>query len=85
MVRRWKTGAENYYQCEGRVEHALFRGPSQDESLLIDPVVVVIGGGLTGSMVAWWLKQRFRDEDYSVVVIEGDHSVSLLDSILNYF
>lgn len=36
---------------------------------------LVIGGGLTGSSVAFWLKQRFRDEDLRVVVIEDPDKV----------
>ncbi|KAI6190960.1 putative fad oxidoreductase [Aphelenchoides bicaudatus] len=44
---------------------------------------LVIGGGLTGSSVAFWLKQRFRDEDLRVVVIEDPDKFANTKSILS--
>lgn len=39
---------------------------------------VIIGGGLTGSATAFWLKQGFRDESLTVVVVESTDNVNLL-------
>lgn len=36
---------------------------------------VIIGGGLTGSATAYWLKQGFRDEDLTVCVVESTDNV----------
>lgn len=38
--------------------------------------ILILGGGLTGSSVAYWIKQRFRDEDYKVTVVENTDNVS---------
>lgn len=43
---------------------------------------VIIGGGLTGSSTAYWLKERFRDEDLTVTVIESTENFSKTRSIL---
>ena len=36
---------------------------------------LIIGGGIVGSSIAFWLKQRYRDEDYRVVVVENEDTV----------
>lgn len=38
---------------------------------------LIIGGGIVGSSIAWWLKQRLRDEDLSVVVVENNDTVRI--------
>ncbi|KAI1707943.1 FAD dependent oxidoreductase domain-containing protein [Ditylenchus destructor] len=43
---------------------------------------VIIGGGLTGSATAFWLKERFRDEDLTVTVIESTDHFSRSRSML---
>ncbi|KAI1730530.1 FAD dependent oxidoreductase domain-containing protein [Ditylenchus destructor] len=43
---------------------------------------VIIGGGLTGSAVAFWLKERFRDEDLTVTIIESTDHFSRSRSML---
>uniref|UniRef100_A0A915EPK4 FAD-dependent oxidoreductase domain-containing protein 1 n=1 Tax=Ditylenchus dipsaci TaxID=166011 RepID=A0A915EPK4_9BILA len=43
---------------------------------------VIIGGGLSGSSAAYWLKERFRDEDMTVVVIESTEHFSQSRSML---
>jgi protoporphyrinogen oxidase len=37
---------------------------------------LVIGGGLTGSSLAYWIKQRFRDENVTVSVVENTENVA---------
>jgi flavin-dependent dehydrogenase len=37
---------------------------------------LIIGGGLSGSSTAYWMKQRFRDENLSVTVVEDPEKVS---------
>jgi len=44
---------------------------------------LVIGGGLTGSSVAYWIKQRFRDEDLTVNVVEDPDKFSNSKSMLS--
>jgi hypothetical protein len=50
--------------------------PQDHELIPFRTDFLVIGGGLTGSSVAFWLKQRFRDEDMRVVVLEDPDKVS---------
>uniref|UniRef100_A0A0N4Z5L0 FAD-dependent oxidoreductase domain-containing protein 1 n=1 Tax=Parastrongyloides trichosuri TaxID=131310 RepID=A0A0N4Z5L0_PARTI len=45
--------------------------------------VVIIGGGLSGSATAFWLKQRFRDEDFKVVVVENPDSFKESNTMLD--
>ncbi|KAK5982804.1 FAD-dependent oxidoreductase domain-containing protein 1 [Trichostrongylus colubriformis] len=45
--------------------------------------VLIIGGGLTGSSTAYWLKERFRDEDFKVVVIENNDKFTQSSTMLS--
>ncbi|CAD6190208.1 unnamed protein product [Caenorhabditis auriculariae] len=45
--------------------------------------ILIIGGGLTGSSTAYWLKERFRDEDFKVVVIEDNDTFPANSSLLS--
>lgn len=40
--------------------------------------VVIIGGGVMGSSIAYWLKKRLHSDDFSVVVVERDPMVRYL-------
>jgi len=37
--------------------------------------VLIIGGGAIGSSIAYWLRQKFYREEFSVVVVEKDPTV----------
>ncbi len=39
---------------------------------------LIIGGGIVGSSIAWWLKQRLRDDEIKVVVFECDDTVCVM-------
>ncbi|KAL3088790.1 hypothetical protein niasHT_023138 [Heterodera trifolii] len=43
---------------------------------------LIIGGGLTGSAAAYWLKQGFRDENLSVTVLESTENFAKTRSLL---
>uniref|UniRef100_A0A183BVX0 FAD-dependent oxidoreductase domain-containing protein 1 n=1 Tax=Globodera pallida TaxID=36090 RepID=A0A183BVX0_GLOPA len=43
---------------------------------------LIIGGGLTGSAAAYWLKQGFRDEELTVNVLESTENFSKTRSLL---
>jgi L-2-hydroxyglutarate oxidase LhgO len=46
---------------------------------------LIIGGGLTGSSLAYWLKQGFRDEPLTVTVVENTENVLLSSSSIFNF
>jgi flavin-dependent dehydrogenase len=48
----------------------------QHELLPFHTEFLIIGGGLSGSSTAYWMKQRFRDENLSVTVVEDPEKVS---------
>lgn len=45
--------------------------------------VVIIGGGVIGSSIAYWLKQRIYTSDFKVVVVEKDPMVSFFRNVNN--
>lgn len=44
---------------------------------------LIIGGGLSGSATAYWLKEHFRDENFTVAVIEDPNKFANTRSILS--
>ncbi|TKR81396.1 hypothetical protein L596_015270 [Steinernema carpocapsae] len=75
--RRWKRRYEEakYDAFQRRNPIAHMKKDVHDHELLPwRAEVLIIGGGLTGSSTAYWIKQRFRDEDFKVTVVENtDH------------
>lgn len=44
--------------------------------------VVIIGGGVIGSSIAYWLKQRVYTSDFKVIVVEKDPMVSFFRNVI---
>lgn len=74
MVRRYKTAKDSPYQRDNIVER-VYRDPMEHELIPYENTFLIIGGGLVGSAIAWWIKQRSRDEDLRVTVVEADSTV----------
>ncbi len=74
--RRYLEAKYDAYRRKGIVSHP-WRDIFQHELIPAETSFLIIGGGIMGSMVAFWIKQRVRDEDLKVVVIERDESVRL--------
>lgn len=80
MKRRFLNARNNPYQRDNvftRTARAIARDPMDHEFIPYDSTFLIIGGGLVGSSIAWWIKQRTRDEDLKVTVVEADSTVSL--------
>ncbi|KAK6049561.1 FAD dependent oxidoreductase [Cooperia oncophora] len=45
--------------------------------------ILIIGGGLAGSSTAYWIKERFRDEDFKVVVVENNDKFTQSSTMLS--
>uniref|UniRef100_A0A914W269 FAD-dependent oxidoreductase domain-containing protein 1 n=1 Tax=Plectus sambesii TaxID=2011161 RepID=A0A914W269_9BILA len=69
------------YERRGLLSHAK-REVMMHELFPYEADFLIIGGGIVGSSVAWWLKQRLRDEDLSVVVVENDDTFKRSSTIL---
>ncbi|MCP9264937.1 FAD-dependent oxidoreductase domain-containing protein 1 [Dirofilaria immitis] len=61
--RRWKEAQRDPYQRNNPIAY-IKRHTMDLELFPFETQILVIGGGLMGSSVAYWLKQAFRDEDY---------------------
>lgn len=72
--RRYLEAKYDAYRRKGLLSHP-WRDIFQYELIPAETSFLIIGGGIVGSMVAFWIKQRVRDEDLRVVVIERDESV----------
>ncbi|KAM3727299.1 FAD-dependent oxidoreductase domain-containing protein [Dirofilaria immitis] len=79
--RRWKEAQRDPYQRNNPIAY-IKRHTMDLELFPFETQILVIGGGLMGSSVAYWLKQAFRDEDYKVVVVENNDKFAQCASML---
>ena len=65
----------------------MFKKDVQDyEFLPMHVEFFIIGGGLTGSSIAYWIKQYCRDENITVTVLENPENVGyFLNKFLKNF
>ena len=61
------------------------REVQQYELLPMRSEIIIIGGGLTGSSIAFWLKQLFREESLTVTVFESTENVRFFQIFLIIF
>ncbi|CDW57841.1 Propionyl-CoA carboxylase alpha chain, mitochondr ial [Trichuris trichiura] len=52
------------------------------ELIPVECSVAIIGGGLAGSACAYWIKQRIRDDDMKLIVIENDSQLANSTTLL---
>ncbi|CAD5228094.1 unnamed protein product [Bursaphelenchus okinawaensis] len=80
--RRFREARNDAFQRRHPIAHA--KSKIQNYELLpYRSDFVIIGGGLSGSAAAFWIKQWFRDEDLSVSVIEDPDRFANTRSILS--
>ncbi|EFO93823.1 hypothetical protein CRE_12628 [Caenorhabditis remanei] len=73
--RRWKRRFQEARKDAFKRRHPIAHmkhGTLDNEVFPYRAEIIIIGGGLTGSSTAFWLKERFRDEDFKVVVVENN-------------
>uniref|UniRef100_A0AC35TSI0 DAO domain-containing protein n=1 Tax=Rhabditophanes sp. KR3021 TaxID=114890 RepID=A0AC35TSI0_9BILA len=80
--RRFQDGKKDAWKRLNPIAHAK-RAVFDHELLPHRAEVLIIGGGLTGSSTAYWIKQRFRDEDFKVVVVEDPDSFAQSSTMLD--
>ncbi|KRX61454.1 FAD-dependent oxidoreductase domain-containing protein 1 [Trichinella sp. T9] len=79
---RYNQAKYDYYKRRGKLTN-MMKSVCDLELLPMECTVAIIGGGRVGSACAWWIKQRIRDDDLKVVVIEADSTFSISSTILS--
>ncbi|VDD87417.1 unnamed protein product [Enterobius vermicularis] len=85
-IRRWKRryNEARYDAFRRRYIIAHMKKSVIDNELFpFRTEVLIIGGGLTGSSVAYWIKQCYRDEDFKVTVIENNDKFAQSSTMLS--
>lgn len=77
IKRRYLEAKYDAYRRKGILSHPM-RDVLQYELLPYRTTFCIIGGGIVGSSIAYWIKQRARSEEIQVTVIERDDTVSFL-------
>ncbi|ETN85165.1 hypothetical protein RB195_021643 [Necator americanus] len=84
--RRWKRRYQEARRDAFRRRNpiAYMKQNVQDNELFpFRAEILIIGGGLTGSSAAYWIKERFRDEDLKVVVVENNDKFTQSSTMLS--
>uniref|UniRef100_A0A158R5J2 FAD-dependent oxidoreductase domain-containing protein 1 n=1 Tax=Syphacia muris TaxID=451379 RepID=A0A158R5J2_9BILA len=81
--RRYKEARYDAFRRRYVVAH-MKRAPIDNELFPYRTEVLIIGGGLTGSSIAYWIKQAYRDEDFKVTVVENNDKFDKSSTMLSY-
>ncbi|KAI6181893.1 putative fad oxidoreductase [Aphelenchoides besseyi] len=81
-TRRYQEARRDAFERRHPIAH-MKRSVLNYELLPYHTEFLIIGGGLSGSSTAFWLKQRFRDEDLTVTVVEDTDKFANSRSILS--
>ncbi|KAI6222507.1 putative fad oxidoreductase [Aphelenchoides besseyi] len=81
-TRRYQEARRDAFERRHPISH-MKRSVFNHELLPYRTEFLIIGGGLSGSSTAYWLKQRFRDEDLTVTVVEDTDKFANSRSILS--
>ncbi|VDO92754.1 unnamed protein product [Soboliphyme baturini] len=82
MKRRYLLAKYDYYKRRGRLTYAL-KSVIDEELIPVECTFAIIGGGLVGSAVAFWIKERLRDDDMRLIVLEADSKFAESTTVLS--
>lgn len=80
--RRYKEARSDAFKRRNPIAH-MKRSVIDNELFPYRTEVLIIGGGLTGSSIAYWIKQSFRDEDFKVTVVENNDKFAESSTMLS--
>ncbi|XGW16336.1 hypothetical protein V3C99_001641 [Haemonchus contortus] len=80
--RRYQEARRDAFKRRNPVAH-MKQAVIDNELFPFRAEILIIGGGLTGSSTAYWLKERFRDEDFKVVVVENNDRFTQSSTMLS--